>query len=147
MLDERDFEDLTFAQLALEVFAADLTFIINDIDMSWKAEIPMLHFARAMFVAAMELVPEKPVITFISPDLVPVTTFALEDHSIVSVRRQGVDWNARCERAELIESTAEFGVRVFTDFIGNKPGASKSEFLRAWYPLNEMRLQSKRSAE
>jgi hypothetical protein len=104
---------LTANRIATDLFQCYLTFKVDSIDLSWRAPIPMIDFAKSMFTAACGLSsPDHTTQPFISVELEPWWTFELQD-SRVFISRDDLPDRAECGHAELIRATGDFGVRVY----------------------------------
>lgn len=126
-------------QIATDLFECDLTFKVNSVDLSWRAPIPMIDFARSMFIAACTLsAPDHTMKGFISVELQPWWRFRLHG-SRVSISRDDLPDRAECEQAELIRATGDFGARVYDACLKALPAAANNTFLLNWYPVAEMR--------
>jgi hypothetical protein len=130
--------DMTEASIATDLFQAYLVFKINDADLSWNKCIPMVDFARTLFVAASSLSAEEPEHQFISVELEPWWTFHLNANDRVTVSRDGCPFNGDCDRDELVRATAAYGVRVFDSLVSALPDVRDSPFLSHWYPYDAM---------
>lgn len=130
---------LTANRIATDLFQCSLTFKVNSVDLSWRAPIPMIDFAKSMFTAACTLsFPDHTTIPFISVELEPWWTFQLHD-SRVFICRDDVPQRAECGQAELIRATGEFGARVYDACLDALPKLRENTFLSHWYPLDYMR--------
>jgi hypothetical protein len=126
-------------QIATNLFECYLTFKVNSVDLSWRAPIPMIDFARSMFAAACRLSsPDRTTEPFISVELEPWWTFQLQG-SRVFISRDDLSDRAECEQAELIRATGDFGARVFDACLELLPAARQNTFLSNWYPVDGMR--------
>lgn len=126
-------DEVGFVDAALP---AELTFVVNGVDLSWHEWIPMLQFARDFWAAAVGLSEEAPEAEFIVFDLIPVVRLRWIAGDDVLVRRDGIDATARCGRRELVVSCARFAVRVYDHFIAAYPVAVRNAALRAWYRVS-----------
>jgi hypothetical protein len=55
-----DFESLTQFELSGEVFFGEALIVVNAVDLSWHGDLPMLDFARSLFLRSVELSPLEP---------------------------------------------------------------------------------------
>lgn len=134
---------LTANRIATDLFQCHLTFKANSVDLSWRAPIPMIDFARSMFTAACTLsFPDHTTIPFISVELEPWWTFRLQG-SRVFISRDDLTDRAECGQAELIRATGDFGVRVYDACLEALPAARENAFLSSWYPVDEMKRVAK----
>ena len=130
---------LTANRVATDLFECDLTFKVDSVDLSWRAPIPMIDFARSMFTAACSLSsPDHTMKGFISLELAPWWRFQLHD-SRVFISRDDLPDRAECGKAELIRATGDFGARVYDACLEALPAARENTFLSDWYPIDEMR--------
>ncbi|HEY0380678.1 MAG TPA: hypothetical protein VGC72_00520, partial [Candidatus Elarobacter sp.] len=120
--------------LAIEAFFADLVFVVNGVDLSWKDDVSMLHFGRQLFWSAAALSPNTPEQRFVSPDLVPTWELVLDAGDKVTIRRQYLDAAGKCPRAELVREAARFGIRVHDAFVAAYPAITRNAFFVQWYP-------------
>jgi hypothetical protein len=127
------------AQIATDLFECYLTFKVNSVDLSWRAPIPMIDFARSMFTAACSLSsPDHTIKGFISVEFEPWWTFQLQDCRVL-ISRDDLPDRAECGQAELIRATGDFGARVYDACLEALPAARENTFLSFWYPVDEMR--------
>lgn len=129
---------VTEAEIATELFQCYLTFEVNGTELSWRVSIPMVDFARSMFRAASSLHPDSPVALFSSAEYPVRWTFELSD-SHVLISRDDDSARGRGDRAELVRSTAQFGVRVYNALREALPVMEENAFLVHWYPYDEMK--------
>jgi hypothetical protein len=126
-------------QIAADLFECYLTFKVDSVDLSWRAPVPMIDFARTMFTTACSLSsPDHTMKEFISLELAPWWSFQLQG-SRVLISRDDVADRAECEQAELIRATGDFGVRVYDACLAALPAARENTFLSNWYPIDEMK--------
>jgi hypothetical protein len=127
------------AQIATDLFECYLTFKVDSVDLSWRACIPMIDFAKSMFTAACTLsFPDHTTKPFISVELAPWWTFYLQDTRVI-ISRDDLPDRAECGQAELIRATGDFGARVYDACLEALPAARENTFLSNWYPVDEMR--------
>lgn len=139
---EAEIDRLTDADLGIEVMLGDLIWIVNGTNLSWSDQIPMLDFARSLFLAANSLSSTNPEESFLLPELFPWTALVLNNHDDVTVSREDSTIIATCSRKELVAASATFGVKVYTMFTEAYPSARASGFFSSWYPLSEMQALS-----
>ena len=120
----------------------DLIWIINGTDLSWRDQIPMLDFARSLFLAAVALSPANSEERFILPELFPWIMLVLDKGDIVTVSRQDEPVTGTCSRIELVAAAAAFGVKVYDLFTEAYPSVRANRFFSSWYPLSEMKTYS-----
>lgn len=137
----KEAQSLSIAELATEIFESKLIFVINDVDLSWDDDVPMVDFARSLFIVSTLLSEKSPVEEFLSPGLEPYWTLRLRGPD-VEVSREGLAGHGICPLGELVRESASFGVRVYDDFLSAYPLAAKSRLLSSWYPYREMKRLS-----
>ena len=132
-----DLPNLTYADVAIELFQGDVIFIVNGVDLSLLRSIPLVDFAWTMFIEARALGPDHKEAKFGSAEVPPRWTFRLSN-SCVLISRDDIAAVGKCGHAELIKATAEFGIRVYHALRDTLPAAAESEFLSNQYPYDRM---------
>jgi hypothetical protein len=139
---ETEIGRLSDADLGIEAMPGDLIGIVNGTDLSWRDQIPMLDFARSLFLAAVALSPTNLKERFILPELFPWLMLVLDKGDIVTASREDEPVTATCSRMELVTAAAAFGVKVYNLFSEVYPSVRTNGFFSSWYPLSEMRAYS-----
>lgn len=133
-----DFASLTEFELNGDVFYGKAIIVVDDIGLSWRVDLPMLDFARSLFMSSIELSPLEP------DDYVRTVDYNQRLHLTLLREREVLlspsysSAEAVCDLDELIGSAASFGLRVYTDFISAYPEARRSGILDEWYPVAAM---------
>lgn len=135
---EREAAALLESDFQLYAFPCKLVFIVDDVDLSWLAKIPIIDYARSLFVATRSLSAAKPEARFISPDLEPWNILTLNDDDSVTIRRQGIMRSASVSREQLVRSAACMGIRAYNSFVAAYPAVDVTGNLLSWYPLLAM---------
>lgn len=134
-----DFGSLTKFELSGEVFFGEALIVVNAVDLSWHLDLPMLDFARSLFLRSVELSPLEPeayVSTLDYNERLYLTLFR-EREVLLSPDYSCAE--AICDLGELIAAAASFGLGVYTDFTTAYPEARRSGVLDEWYPISAMR--------
>jgi hypothetical protein len=129
------------ADIATELFQSYLSFDVNGTDLSWNACIPMVDFARTMFRAVTSLTIENSEAFFSSAEYPTRWAFRLSA-SRVAIARDDLPTRGDCDKTELVDAIARFGVRVYDALIEAVPAARQNRFLSAWYPYEAMKAAS-----
>jgi hypothetical protein len=132
-----DLPNLTYADVAIELFQGDVIFIVNGVDLSMLRWIPLVHFAWQMFAEACALGPDHKEAKFGAAEVPPRWTFRLSN-SCVLISRDDIAAVGKCGQAELIKATAEFGIRVYRALRDTLPAAAECDFLSNQYPYDRM---------
>ena len=132
--------------IATELFQCYLVFDANGIDLSWRVSIPMVDFARSMFISVRSLSDTDPEALFGSVEYSTRWRFRLSQ-ALVLINRDDLPVVAACGRSELQKATAEFGVRVYDALLSALPAARENAFLSLWYPYDEMKRCMRRAVD
>jgi hypothetical protein len=126
-------------QLETEVLLGEAVIIIDGHDHSWHVDLPLLDFARSLFIALVELSPLEPEARVRTADYEEWIDLLLGVNGEVLVSPIYTADAATCDLWRLIEKTACFGVRMYDDFVSAHPEVKKSVALDDWYPLCSMK--------
>jgi hypothetical protein len=137
-----DFGNLTEFDLRFEVFFGDAIIMVDNIDLSWHADLPMLDFARNLFSRSLELSPLEPEGFISTVDYNDRLYLILLREREVCLSPSYASAEAICDLDELIDAAASFGLRVYTDFVSAYPEARRSGVLDEWYPIAAMQERS-----
>lgn len=141
-IDPRELPTIVEGEIATELFPCRLRFEVNRTDLSWDACIPMVDFARSMFLAAKRLGPDNPETLFGSVEYVTRWSFTLAGARVSISRDDLAGRRAECGLEELVRATADFGVRVYDALLEALPAIQENRFLARWYPYDEMKRRS-----
>jgi hypothetical protein len=132
-----DFSHLTDLELSGEVFLGEVLICVDDVDLSWHADLPLLDFAKRLYAAACELSPLQDEAYVATLDYSDRIWLMLQETSVI-LSATYTSAVARCSLSELKVEAARFGLRVFEHFVSLYPAARLSDLLEEWYPRDEM---------
>ena len=136
------FAALTEFELEGEVFFGEAIILINGHDLSWHVDLPLIDFARNLFMAVTELSPLEPEAHVRTLDYNERIYLFLDERSVI-IRPTYSAEEATCALPELTAAAAAFGLRVHGDFVSAYPESKQSGILKEWYPLMDMKRIAK----
>jgi hypothetical protein len=134
-----DFASLTEFELSGEAYFGEAIIVASGVDLSWHVDLPMLDFARSLFLRALELSPLEPEHYVSTLDYNERLYLTLLREREVCLSPSYSSAEAVCCLDELIGAAASFGLKVYTDFVSTYREARRSGILDEWYPHSAMK--------